>query len=65
VEPLQRGEILKLFNSVASPAAPLPAARDQTMASVVEPKVPPPHLVDVAKATSVVKTKGAKGKGKK
>lgn len=68
-EPLQRGEILKLFVPVASLAAPLLAARDQTMASVVEPKVPPPPLVavsqNVAKATSVVTTKGAKGKGKK
>ena len=67
VEHVQRGEILKLFVPVASLAAPLPAARDQTMASVVEPKAPPLVAVsqNVAKAKSVVTTKGAKGKGKK
>ena len=67
VEHVQRGEVLKLFVPAASPVASLPAARHQTTASVVEPGEPPLVAVpqNVAKAKSVVTTKGAKGKGKK
>ena len=64
---VQRGEVLKLFVPSVAPVAPPLAVRNQTTASVVEGNVPPPVAMpqNVAKAKSVVTTKGAKGKGKK